>query len=54
MIGHQISILPANVGARPGPTMSIFNDDDTTIFDAMCISEPYIFPHARTGEPAVD
>ncbi|KAG9513247.1 hypothetical protein KCU93_g10112, partial [Aureobasidium melanogenum] len=27
---------------------------DTTTFDAMCISEPYIFPHPRTGEPAVN
>jgi hypothetical protein len=52
MLGHQISILQANVGARPGPIMSIFNDDSTATFDAMCISEPYIFAHPRTGEPA--
>jgi hypothetical protein len=54
MLGHQISILQANTGARPGPIMSILNDDDTTTFDAMCISEPYIFPHPRTGEPVVN
>jgi hypothetical protein len=34
--------------------MSVLNDDDTTTFDAMCISEPYIFPHPRTGEPVVN
>jgi hypothetical protein len=54
MLGHQISILQANIGARPGPIMSIFNDSHTTTFDAMCILEPYIFPHLRTGEPIVN
>lgn len=34
--------------------MSILNDDYTKTFDAMCISEPYIFAHPRTGEPTVN
>ena len=34
--------------------MSIFNDESTATFDAMCISEPYIFAHPRTGEPTVN
>jgi hypothetical protein len=54
MLGHQISILQANTGARPGSIVSILNDNHTTAFDALCISGPYIFVHARTGEPAVN
>jgi hypothetical protein len=34
--------------------MSIFNDDNTATFDAMCISEPYIFGHPKTREPTVN
>jgi hypothetical protein len=54
MLGHQKSMLQANVGARPGPIMSSFNDESTATFEAMCISEPYIFAHPRTGEPTVN
>lgn len=54
MLGKEIGILQANVGARPGPIMSIFNDTYTKTFDVLCISEPYIFPHPRTGGPTVN
>jgi hypothetical protein len=54
MLGHQISIIQANVGAKPGPILSMLNDSYVADFDVMCISEPYIFPHPTTGEPTVN
>jgi ribonuclease HI len=34
--------------------LSMFNDNHVADFDAMCISEPYIFAHPTTGEPIVN